>query len=71
MRTTLIKKAGKGAAESVLLALLVLALVSVGSVGCGGDDSPAQTQNEWDEMDWEEGEWTHRMDFPASASRLV
>ena len=75
MRTTPIKKGGKGWSDSVLATLLVLALLAMGSVGCGGGDdtpaSPAQIQDEWDEMDWDDGEWTHRMDFPASTSRLV
>lgn len=76
MKKIAIKKGGKGSSDSVLVTLVVLALLALGSVGCGGSDdntpdAPAQIQDEWDEMNWDDGEWTHRMDFPASTARLV
>ena len=36
MRTTPIKKGGKGGSDSVLVSLVVLALLTMGAVGCGG-----------------------------------
>ncbi len=73
MKTTAIKQSRKSVSERWLVTLMVLGLVVLGTVGCGGGDdpAPAQIQDEWDEMDWDDGGWTHRNHLPASASRFA
>ena len=64
--------------------LLVLSALALTSVGCGSSDSdeggspppapPAEVdviQDEWDEMDWDDGEWASRMDLEEISARLA
>lgn len=67
------------------LVVATLALTSLGcgdSNGGGGGNPPAADdplppaveeviQDEWDEMDWDDGEWAFRMDLDAQRAELA
>lgn len=73
MKTAAIRQGRKSASERLLVTLMVLGLVVLGTVGCGGGDesAPAQINDEWDEMDWDDGAWTHRLDLDTVTSRFA